>query len=130
MSPAGRIYTSWKIIRSALVTLFTSWIPFWVSARKIFFTTPDPMRMLLKKIKSAIYNIIMFINLLWWNLYKLFWKILFVRKYIIWVLLKVNLSVVYHETWCRAQSWMILTVFAMITRFFPNFVFVTVNTSL
>ena len=50
--------------------------------------------------------------------------------HIIWVLPKVTLSVIYHETWCRAQSWMILTVFELITKFFPNFLFVTGNTSL
>ena len=122
MSPAGRIYTSWEIILSALT----------VFARIIFFTTPAPMRILGKKLKSTIYNTIMFINLLLWTFTNCFGKNhLFASiLYIIWVLLKVSLSVVYPETWCRVQSWMILTVFAMITRFFPNFVFVTNNTSL
>ena len=74
--------------------IYTSWIPFWVSAMKIFFTIPAPMRILVKKLKSTIYNIIMFINL-----YKLFWKKLFVPKYIIY-----NLGFTESQSEC-GMSW-------------------------
>ena len=83
LSPTGRICHE-RLSSVPLWRIYTSWIPFWVSARKIFFSTAAPMRILVKKLKSTIYNIIIFINLFWWNLYKQVWKTLFARKYIIY----------------------------------------------
>ena len=71
-------------------------VPLWRIRHEYRFELPQeknfsPRRLpLVKKLKSTIYNIIMFINLLQWHLYKLFWKkYLFVSiSYIIWVLQK------------------------------------------
>ena len=109
-------------------------VPFWCIyvmntvlsfRKKNIFHHPGCHADLVKKLKSTIYNIIMFINLLWWNLCKQFWKKLFIFKYIIYNL-GFNYSqseCVYHETWSRVQSWMILTVFAIVNKILFEFCF-------
>ena len=57
--------------------------PIFSFRKKNIFYQPGSDADISKKNKiSYLYNIIKFINLLWWNLYKLFWKKLFARKYI------------------------------------------------